>query len=176
MSTSVFQPLAEYLEEKLKEALVAQDHVASRKLVDSVSVRINEAPDKWGISGYALEYGVYVNNGRSAGKGKIPLSALIEWMTVVGIGRDLSRDKKNRKYSEFEGLAFVIQKSIHERGIPPEGGYSSHYASGNNIARTGWATATLENEKEYIDKYITEHMNGIVTNILTDFYREWQQL
>jgi hypothetical protein len=61
------------------------------------------------------DYAQYVQSGRKAGKGFVPIKSLLEWIK----DRNLKgRDKKGR-YITNRSFAFAIQKNINKFGIRP---------------------------------------------------------
>ncbi len=162
MSAGVdWQPLADDLQAKIKENLIAQDHRASGALLDSISVIVKELTGGWTIEGWALDYSRWVNNGRRAGT-MPPISALLDWMQERGIGSDLKKEYQRR------GLAFVIGRSISRKGITPAGGYSSHYSRGNGLKRTDYITDVLESESENIANFVQERLGDIADYVIYD--------
>lgn len=160
-----WQPLCDLLVQKLRERLAQQDHNATGALSDSVEARAVELSDRWRIEVLANTYGRWVNNGRRAGT-MPPIGAIYEWMKVRNIGSDLAKEYQRR------GLAFVIAKSIKERGIPPSGGYSEFYSKGNSIERTGFADRVLEENSTEIEKMVSDLMGKIADWIIFNQYKE----
>ena len=159
-----WQPLCDELQKALVERLAAQDHNATGALSDSIEVIAKEEAQKWCIEVWAKNYGRWVNNGRQKGT-MPPIDVIREWMDVRNIGNDLVKEYQRR------GLAFVIARSIKEKGIPPEGGYSDHYPKGNTIERTGWVDRVIEENEEYISGYISSLMEQVADYIIFNKYR-----
>jgi len=159
-----WQPLCDELQKALVERLAAQDHNATGALSDSIEVIAKKEAQKWCIEVWAKHYGRWVNNGRKKGK-MPPIDVIREWMDVRNIGNDLTKEYQKR------GLAFVIARSIKEKGIPPEGGYSAHYAKGNTIERTGWVDRVIEEKEEYIADYVKEIAGEVADWIIFNKYR-----
>lgn len=165
-----WQPLCDELQKALVERLAAQDHNATGALSDSIEVIAKKEAQKWCIEVWAKHYGRWVNNGRDsvARNPKVkmpPIDVIREWMDVRNIGNDLAKEYQKR------GLAFVIARSIKEKGIPPEGGYSDHYAKGNTIERTGWVDRVIEEKEEYIADYVAEIAGEVADWIIFNKYR-----
>lgn len=160
-----WQPLCDLIKEKLVAKLAEQDHNATGALSDSVEMRVTELPDRWVIEALANTYGVYVNNGRRQGAPMPPISVIYQWMQQRGIGANLAKDYQKR------GLAFVISKSIAERGIPPADGYSNHYAKGNSIKRTGWVDDVIAENEEEIYKLVEEVIGKVTDWIIFNKYK-----
>lgn len=149
-----WQPLADRLKQLLTERLAAQDHNATGALSDSIEMVVKKEASGWTIEGWANAYGRYVNNGRQAGK-MPPTNIIYEWMKVRNIGNDLTKEYQRR------GLAFVIARSIAEKGIPPQGGYSEYYEKGNSIDRTGWVSDVLKEYESEILEFVEERLGEI---------------
>lgn len=164
LTAESWQPLCDVLQKALVERLAAQDHNATGALSDSIEVIAKEEAQKWCIEVWAKNYGRWVNNGRQKDT-MPPIDVIREWMDVRNIGNDLAKEYQKR------GLAFVIARSIKEKGIPPEGGYSVHYAKGNTIERTGWVDRVIEEKEEYITDYISSLMEQVADYIIFNKYR-----
>lgn len=169
MPIVALRELADYLTTLLRDELAAQDHNATGALSQSVHVEVEETADGYEIAAYANDYGRYVNNGRRAGSPFVPIEAILAWMSARGIGLDLAKEYQRR------GLAFVISRSIAQRGIPPEGGYSEFYPQGNSLKRTGWVSDTIERAKPEIDRRVDEALGTIVQKFYNDLTEVWQQ-
>jgi hypothetical protein len=61
------------------------------------------------------EYGQWVQSGRMAGKGFVPVGSLMKWIKQRGLK---GRDKKGR-YMTDKSFAYAIQKNINKFGIRP---------------------------------------------------------
>lgn len=151
-----WQPLADKLKEWLTKRLAEQDHNATGALSESVETIVKHEGSGWVIEAWAYAYGRFVNNGRRAGSTMPPPSIILQWMKVRNIGNDLTKEYQRR------GLAFVIARSIAEKGIPPQGGYSEFYEKGNTIDRTGWVDKVLEENEDEIMKYFEEKLEQLV--------------
>lgn len=161
-----WQPLCDLLKEKIVAKIAEQDHNATGSLSQSVEVIARELPDRWVIEALANNYGVYVNNGRRQGAPMPPISVIYQWMQQRGIGANLAKDYQKR------GLAFVISKSIAEKGIPPQGGYSDYYSKGNNIKRTGFADDVIAENEEQIWAMVEEVIGKVTDWIIFNKYRK----
>lgn len=161
-----WQPLCDLLKEKIVAKIAEQDHNATGALSQSVEVIARELPDRWVIEALANNYGVYVNNGRRQGAPMPPISVIYQWMQQRGIGANLAKDYQKR------GLAFVISKSIAEKGIPPQGGYSDYYSKGNSIKRTGFADDVIAENEEQIWAMVEEVIGKVTDWIIFNKYRK----
>lgn len=142
-----WQPLTDYLLTFLREELARQDHNATGALSNSLRVEVRSAGDGVAtVTGYGKGYGKYVNRGRTAGA-MPPSSAIYNWIGTRGIGVGMKEYQKR-------GLAFVIARSIAQRGIPPAGGYSAFYAKGNAIDRTRFVDKIFEEHGDEITKIV----------------------
>ena len=160
-----WQPLCDLIKEKLVAKIAEQDHNATGALSQSVEMKVTELADRWVIEALANNYGVYVNNGRRQGALMPPLDVIYRWMQQRGIGAELEKEYKKR------GLAYVISRSIAQRGIPPQGGYSPYYAKGNSIKRTGWADDVIIENEEQIYAMVEEVIGKVADWIIFNKYR-----
>lgn len=160
-----WQPLCDLLVQKIREKIAEQDHNATGALSASVEARAVELADMWRIEVLANDYGIFVNNGRRAGSKFPPLDIIRAWMNTRNIGTDLQREWQRR------GLAFVIARSIAERGIPPLGGYSPFYAKGNSIERTGFADRVIEENYDEIERTVNELIGKVADWIVFNQYK-----
>jgi hypothetical protein len=160
-----WQPLCDLIKDALVAKLAEQDHNATGALSDSVEVTAKELPDRWVIEALANTYGVFVNNGRRQGAPMPPIDVIYEWMQQRGIANDIQRESKRR------GVAYVIAKSIAERGIPPAGGYSRYYSKGYSIKRTGWADDVVTENEEKIYEMIEEVIGKVTDWIIFNKYK-----
>lgn len=164
-SVEEWQSLCDLLRDKLVAKIAEQDHNATGALSQSVEVVARELPDRWVIEALANNYGVYVNNGRQPGTPP-PTDVIYRWMEQRGIGANLSKDYQKR------GLAYVISQSIASKGIPPQNGYSDHYAKGNSIKRTGFADDVIAENEEQIYKMVEEVIGKVTDWIIFNKYKK----
>ena len=164
ISADDWKPLCDLLVEKLREKIAAQDHNATGALSQSVEAEAVELADRWCIEVRANHYGKYVNNGRQSGI-MPPIDIIYEWMKVRNIGADLQKESQRRS------LAFVISRSIRDKGIPPKGGYSKFYAKGNTIERTGFADRVIEENFTTIEDTVAKLIGKIADWIVFNQYK-----
>lgn len=106
------QPIADFLQDAIKNELRNQRHIAKGKLYDSIEVVVKQEVGSWKIQGNYLYYGDYVEKGRQPGVKRVPVDVLIEWI----------RDKKiNLQGQDERSVAFRIQNAIFKKGIPTDG-------------------------------------------------------
>ena len=89
--------------------------VASGTLARSVEVQVQQKNDYTLIQVLMEEYGQWVQSGRMAGKGFVPVGSLMRWIKQRGLK---GRDKKGR-YMTDKSFAYAIQKNINKFGIRP---------------------------------------------------------
>lgn len=159
-----WQPLCDLLAQKIREKIAEQDHNATGALSASVEARAVELADRWRIEVLANDYGIFVNNGRSAGSKFPPIDIIRKWMEDRNIGTELVRESQRR------GLAFIIARSIATKGIPPQGGYSPFYAKGNSIERTGFADRVIEENFDEIERTVNELIGKVADWIIFNQY------
>lgn len=167
-SVEEWQPLCDFLKEKLVAKIAEQDHNATGALSDSVEVIAKDLADRWAIEIYANSYGKYVNNGWEVDprKKRPPTDIILAWMQQRGIGAELTKEYQKR------GLAYIISRSIWEHGIPPNRGYSDYYSKGNSIKRTGWADDVIAENEEQIYKMVEEVIGKVTDWIIFNKYKK----
>ena len=89
--------------------------VASGTLARSVQVVTKQSNDVTVLQVLMEEYGQWVQSGRMAGKGFVPVGSLMKWIKQRGLK---GRDKKGR-YMTDKSFAYAIQKNINKFGIRP---------------------------------------------------------
>lgn len=164
ISASDWQPICDLLVQKIREKIAEQDHNATGALSASVEAQAKELGDRWVVEVRANHYGRYVNNGRRIGS-MPPVEAIYEWLKVRNIGVELQRE------SERRGLAFAIAKSIRDKGIPPQGGYSPFYSKGNSIERTGFADRVIEENFPEIESVVADLIGKAADWIVFNQYK-----
>jgi len=93
----------------------------SNKVASGTLARSVEVQGKTGNDGLQVlqvlmaEYGQWVQSGRMAGKGFVPVGSLMKWIKQRGLK---GRDKKGR-YMTDKSFAYAIQKNINKFGIRP---------------------------------------------------------
>lgn len=160
-----WQPLCDLIKDALVAKLAEQDHNATGALSDSIEVIAKELPDRWVIEAIANIYGKIVNNGRRQGAAPPPIEVIYEWMRQRNIASEVVKETQRR------GIAFVIARSISQRGIPPVGGYSQHYPKGNSIKRTGWVDDVVAENEEKIYELVEEVIGKVTDWIIFNKYK-----
>jgi hypothetical protein len=89
--------------------------VASGTLSRSVEVQTKTNNGVTELQVLMAEYGQWVQSGRMAGKGYVPVGSLIKWIKQRGLK---GRDKKG-KFMTDKSFAYAIQKNINKFGIRP---------------------------------------------------------
>lgn len=89
--------------------------VASGTLARSVQVVTKQSNDVTVLQVLMEEYGQWVQSGRMAGKGFVPIGSLMRWIKQRGLK---GRNKKGR-YMTDKSFAYAIQKNINKFGIRP---------------------------------------------------------
>ena len=89
--------------------------VASGTLARSVQVVTKQSQDVTVLQVLMEEYGQWVQSGRMAGKGFVPVGSLMRWIKQRGLK---GRDKKGR-YMTDKSFAYAIQTNIKKFGIRP---------------------------------------------------------
>jgi hypothetical protein len=89
--------------------------VASGTLARSVQVVTKQSQDVTVLQVLMEEYGQWVQSGRMAGKGFVPVGSLMRWIKQRGLK---GRNKKG-KFITDKSFAYAIQKNINKFGIRP---------------------------------------------------------
>jgi hypothetical protein len=147
---SLLQETANYLKEQLKAKLVAQDHVATKKLLNSIDVTVQETVSGWKLVGTNLFYGNVQDTGLRPGV-YVPIKALIDWI----------RAKKINLFGRRElDMAYAIRTNIYKRGTPTDG----------NPEKKRWISSTLEEEtpaiKQMVQKALKIEIELMVKNMI----------
>ena len=100
------------------------DKYASGNLYNSISAEVVQTKDGAVLEISYADYFKYVNKGRKIGKKKVPIKALLKWISLRGLKRDdkfatKCRNKKGRFISPNLSFAFAIQQNIFKYGIRP---------------------------------------------------------
>jgi len=136
--------VAEFLVEKIRAELLAQDHNASGDLISSIRYMVTENQ----IIIIANDYAKYLETGTSAGRW-VPIDALIRWIEQKGIASG-EREVKN--------AAFAIQRAIFREGTPTKGSYKFS----KNGRRKEFLTFVMDENFELIVAKITEVLSTLV--------------
>lgn len=160
---AILNELVEKLKTDIKASLEKQKHVASGKLLDSIDVKIQEAASELNIIGYQEDYGKYVDAGRKPRVKGVPVEVLEEWIKVINIASESK---------EVRSIAFAIQNSIKEKGIPAKP--YSKWKEGNSIKRIDYLDEIL-NEK-YIEQYIEKAFYSGVQSRITSLTQQYSKL
>ena len=146
----------EYLHEAMVAELVRQGHAVTNQLIDSIKMQITKSTDFIRLDGMFVFYGAFVDRGRPAGIRKVPIQALIEWITQKGFEKDVKKIK---------GMAFAIQTSIFQKGI-------STPQSWRGEDTKNWMTKTLEDNQNRINddvfNAVSSAMELTIFNIVND--------
>ena len=89
--------------------------VASGTLARSVEVQVIQNNNYITLQVLMAEYGQWVQSGRMAGKGYVPVGSLLKWIKQRNLK---GRDKKGRYMTDLS-FAYAIQKNINKFGIRP---------------------------------------------------------
>lgn len=130
----LLQEVADYLRDKLREKLVEQDHVASKRLYNSIDVAVEETLSGWKLVGSNAFYGRFQDTGLRPGV-YVPIQALIDWIRAKRI---------NLRGRKEKDVAFAIRTSIYRNGTPTDG----------NPNKKRWIRGTLEEQEEEIQRRI----------------------
>jgi hypothetical protein len=144
---------------QLKDRLTQEKLVASNNLKNSIFGRVTQNKDRAAIEIYAADYAVWVEQGREKGKMPVdrnnteqPLHKIIDWVKNKNV------KSINKKYKRPKDIAWMIAKSIADRGTIKRYGYQGSkfidYVS-NSIT----ASLTRDLESSYLED-INDQING----------------
>lgn len=148
--------LAAYLEGELKKQLTAQDHIATKKLFDSIDVVVSEIAAGYEIRGEYIVYGKWVDTGTKPGR-RVPIDALIDWIKAKKI--DL-------KGKSEESVAYAIQTDIYKRGTPTSG----------DLNKKRWMSLTIEENEAKIIETIEDIAFGEIDTAINNLVEKTQKL
>jgi len=144
----ILKDLAAYLQEKLKDELISQDHVAKGNLLRSIDVYVEQTVAAWKIKGGMLDYGITQDTGASPGT-VVSVAVLLQWI----------RDKKINVANPL-GFAIATKRKIYNVGTPTDG----------NPNKKRWISGTLEVEadeiKTRVQAAVVSEMSLIVSNMI----------
>jgi hypothetical protein len=144
----ILKDLAAYLQEKLKDELISQDHVAKGNLLRSIDVYVEQTVAAWKIKGGMLDYGITQDTGAPP-RTVVSVATLLEWF----------RDKKINPTSPLFA-AINLKRRIYEKGTPVDG----------NPDKKRWISGTLEVEadeiKTRVQAAVVSEMSLIVSNMI----------
>jgi len=119
---------AKYVIQQARTNLTKQKKNVSSDLYSSLGYDLNVSPNSFGLEFYMLPYGQFIDKGVSGTKKryntiyeytskKPPMGPLMEWAKARNIRL---RDEKGKfKKGNYRTIAFILQKSIYEKGIKP---------------------------------------------------------
>lgn len=119
--------------------------VASGRLYNSLSVKVIDDAEGLKLEISYMDYLKNVNFGRRPRKKKVPISALLQWMTSKGVR---GKNKKG-KFIKDLSFAFAIQQNIFKFGIRPANIFDKAYDSLEDILANPPAYFRDEYERLY---------------------------
>ena len=144
ITNSDIEALGQLIINELGKELIKQQHRATGDLISSLDYRLNLRSSGFTLEILMNDYGLFVNTGRKAGKKKVPIQALLEWIKQKGI------ETNNKKAL---GIAFAIQKTIQKEGSPTR-----------NSRAKGKRT-------EFIDDTL-DRLDNVITSMVGDLYEK----
>jgi len=100
-----------------------QGYVASGDLLNSLGLDVQPKVKLFGqiyrMQIRMAEHGEYLDKGRKPGKG-VPPGVLEEWLTRTNVLARITGQDKQLKDYQINSLAFVINRSIKQKGIKPK--------------------------------------------------------
>jgi hypothetical protein len=99
----------------ITKRLLDADKKATGNLINSLSYEVLQTVDGIMLRILTADYFKYVDEGRKPGSKQPPTSSILPWIQSKGI----SFISKNGAMVKPESMAFVIAKSIGEKGIKP---------------------------------------------------------
>lgn len=112
----------EYVKE-LTNSLTEKNLISSGNLGNSIKLNVQPKVKLFGqiyrMQIRMADYGENVDKGRAAGKG-LPVGVLEEWLKYPNTLQKVTGQDKQLKDYERKSLAFVINRSIKQKGIKPK--------------------------------------------------------
>lgn len=116
LDPTITKALADLLTDSLKEELLAQEHKATGKGVDSLRTEILEQAENIQINIFGEDYLGFQDSGRKAGK--MPnVGAIIEWVKIKRIALN---DKEAKKIGWAIAISMKRIGMHSDRGRPPK--------------------------------------------------------
>lgn len=141
------------LAERYKATLKEDGKAATGKLVNTVQCIAEVNGQYVEISFLLQDYWRYVENGRRAGAPMPPISAILDWIRVKHIAVSSTGKAKTTQQ-----LAFVIAKSISEKGIAPTKALDSTMKQSDPII-----SKIVENLQNQISAVVDEDLKQAVS-------------
>lgn len=105
--------------DELKRELAILGKSSSGKLINSISYKLTQNNNDWYIEIISEDYLKFVDKGRKPGK-MPPIAAIKPWVEQRGIKMmSKSKDGKSGNVLTSESAAYLIARSIGEKGIKP---------------------------------------------------------
>ena len=112
----------EYVRE-LTNSLTEKNLISSGQLGESIKLNVQPKVKLFGqiyrMQIRMAEYGENVDKGRAPGKG-LPVGVLEQWLSYPNTLQKVTGQDKQLKEYERKSLAFVINRSIKQKGIKPK--------------------------------------------------------
>ena len=112
----------EYVRE-LTNSLTEKNLISSGQLGESIKLNVQPKVKLFGqiyrMQIRMAEYGENVDKGRAPGKG-LPVGVLEQWLSYPNTLQKVTGQDKQLKDYERKSLAFVINRSIKQKGIKPK--------------------------------------------------------
>ena len=112
----------EYVKE-LTNSLTEKNLISSGQLGESIKLNVQPKVKVFGqiyrLQIRMAEYGENVDAGRKAGKG-LPVGVLENWLRYPNVLQKVTGQDKQLKDYERKSLAFLINRSIKQKGIKPK--------------------------------------------------------
>jgi hypothetical protein len=165
-----------YIKKKIKERIYPYGNpevkgtgnkFASGKLYNSISYEVvPEGEDSFVIEFTYLNYFDYVNRGRKKSAGKVPLQAILDWISIRRIKPSGYKGRGRYAIKDKRSLAFAIQQNIFKYGIRPANIIDKTYDS----LETFFAQppAALARELEGVFESIQGDINNLIENIINN--------
>lgn len=165
-----------YLKKKMKEKIYPYGNpevkgtgnkVASGRLYNSLGYKVvQQGEDNFVIEFQYLDYFDYVNRGRKKKVTKVPLDAILQWISIRGIRPKGYKGRGRYAIKDKRSLAFAIQENIFKYGIRPANVIDKTYDS----LETFFAQppAALEQQFEEVFQSVQEDINNLIENIITN--------
>lgn len=143
----VLEDLAKDVQERYKDVLTQNGHVASRQLRDTITTRVEVSDQSYEVVMTLEEYWKYVENDTKPHFP--PPSALMKWIEVKPV---IPRPMANGKLPTTKQLAFLIGRKINEVGTK--------------------GTHDLERTKEDIIKWYRDRISDALGHDMTNYIRK----
>lgn len=161
--------IGRFILDKLREELINQGHEATGRLISELRYKIEKSGDTMTLNIYMDKYGIFVNNGVTAGripynrgsgaKSSAYINALIGWITQKGLE---SGDR------DIKSFAFAIANKHKKEGMPT----NASLRFSKNGRRTGFIDRVIEENEEGVEMLAERETFEVIETFFDNLVRK----